>query len=143
MQRWALTLSTYQYTIEHIKGTSNFMSRLPMTKQSRDCAKKIQTDDSPVAATQIAKESLRDSQLSIVMKAIQHGCWPTDSSVDVNPFYKRQHKLANYSRWLHFVGHKSCHSYKIFHEPLLKDLHCSHVGMSRMKSLARSYFRWP
>ena len=21
MQRWALTLSTYQYTIEHIKGT--------------------------------------------------------------------------------------------------------------------------
>ena len=23
MQRWALTLSVYQYTIEHIKGTSN------------------------------------------------------------------------------------------------------------------------
>ena len=43
--REALTLSTYQYTIEHIKGTSNLcadcMSRLPMTKQSRDSAEKI------------------------------------------------------------------------------------------------------
>ena len=32
---------------------------------------------------------------------------------------------------------------KVFHEPLLKELHCSHVGMSRMKSLAHTYFWWP
>ena len=32
---------------------------------------------------------------------------------------------------------------KVFHESLLKELHCSHVGMSRMKSLACSYFWWP
>ena len=80
-----------------IKGTSNqcadCMSRLPMIKQSRDSSEKvhivIQSDDLPVTASQIAKESLRDSQLSIVMKAIQHGHWPTDSTVDINPFYKR------------------------------------------------------
>ena len=78
MQRWALTLSAYQYTIEHISGTLNHcadcMSRLPMTGQSRDSAEKIhlivQTDDLPVTASQIATESTRDSQLSIVMKAI-------------------------------------------------------------------------
>ena len=74
------------------------MSRLPITKQSRDSAEKIhvivQTDDLPVTATQIAKETLCESQLSIVMKAIQHGHWPTDSSVDVNPFYKRRHELG-------------------------------------------------
>ena len=73
-----------------------------MTKQSRDSAEKIhvivQTDDLPVTATQIAKESICDSQLSIVMKAIPHGCWPTDSSVDVNPFYKRRHELSNFFR---------------------------------------------
>ena len=81
MQRWALTLGAYQYTIEHIKGTSNqcadCMSRLPVTGQSRDSAEKIhlvvQTDDLPVTATQIATESVHDSQLSIVMKAVQHG----------------------------------------------------------------------
>jgi len=58
-----------------------------MTKQSRDSAEKIhiivQTDDLPVTVPQIAKEPLRDSQPSIFMKAIQHGHWPTGSSVDV------------------------------------------------------------
>ena len=81
MQRWALTLSAYQYTIEHVKGTSNqcadCMSRLPMSGQSRDSTEKIhlvvQIDDLPVTATQITTESVGDSQLSIVMKAVQHG----------------------------------------------------------------------
>lgn len=149
MQRWALTLSAYQYTIEHIKGTSNqcadCMSRLPITRQSRDSAEKIhivvQSDDLPVTASQIAKESLRDSQLSIVMKAIQHGHWPTDSSVDVNPFYKRQHELSIVDGCI-LWGTRVIIP-KIFHKPLLKELHCSHLGMSRMKSLARSYFWWP
>ena len=148
MQRWALTLSAYQYTIEHIKGTSNqcadCMSRLPMTKQSRDSAEKIhvivQTDDLPVTATQIAKETLCDNQLSIVMKAIQHGHWPTDSSVDVNPFYKRRHELSIVDGCIMWGTRVVVP--KVFHEPLLKELHCSHVGMSRMKSLARSYFWW-
>ena len=103
MQRWALTLSAYQYTIEHINQCAACMSRLPMTKQSRDSAEKIhvivQTYDLPVIATQIAKETLCDSQLSIVMKA---GHWPTDSSVDVNPFL---HKTT----WID-VGDKSCRS---------------------------------
>ena len=102
MQRWALTLSAYDYTIQHIKGTSNqcadCMSRLSITGQSRDSAEKIhiivQTDDLLVTASQVATESLRDSQLSIVMKAIQHGHWPTNSSVDVNPFYNRRHELS-------------------------------------------------
>ena len=149
MQRWALTLSAYQYTIEHIKGTSNqcadCMSRLPMTKQSRDSAEKvhivIQSEGLPVTASQIAKESLRDSQLSIVMKAIQHGRWPTDSSVDVNPFYKRRHELSIVDGCI-LWGMRVIIP-KIFHKPLLTELHCSHLGMSRMKSLARSYFWWP
>ena len=97
MQRWTLTLGEYQYTIEHVKGTSNqcadCMSRLPVTGKSRDSAEKIhlvvQIDDLPVTATQIATKSVRNSQLSIVMKVVQHGHWPTDSSVDINPFYKR------------------------------------------------------
>ena len=31
----------------------------------------------------------------------------------------------------------------VFRQPLLQELHTSHLGMSRMKSLARSYFWWP
>ena len=147
MQRWALKLSVYDYTIQHIKGTSNqcadCMSRLPITGQSRDSAEKIhvivQTDDLPVTASQVATESLRDSQLSIVMKAIQHGHWPTDSSVDVNPLYKRRHELSIVDDNCILWGTRVVIP-KIFHEPLLKELHCTHLGMSRIKSLACSYF---
>ena len=75
------------------------------------------------------------------MKAIQHGHWPTDSSVDVNPFYKRQHELSIVDGCIMWGTRVVVP--KVFYEPLLKELHCSHVGMSRMKSLARSYFWWP
>ena len=148
MQRWALTLSTYQYSIEHIKGISNqcadCMSRLPIPKQSRDSAEKVHIvvqHDLPVTASQIAKESLHDSQLSIVMKAIQHGRWPTDSTVDVNPFYMRRHELSIVDGCI-LWGTRVIIP-RIFHKPLLTELHCSHLGMGRMKSLARSYFWWP
>ena len=94
MQRWALTLSAYQYTIKHINGTANnsadCMSRLPLSGQAPDSAEKIcvvvQMDDMPVIATQIAKESKRDKELSIVLKSIQHGHWPSDTAVTVAPF---------------------------------------------------------
>ena len=59
MQRWALILSAYQYSIEYISGTANncadCMSRLPLPGQSLDSAEKvhvvIQMDDLPVTAT--------------------------------------------------------------------------------------------
>ena len=45
MQRWALTFSAYQYTIEHINGIANncadCMSRLPLSGQAPDSAEKI------------------------------------------------------------------------------------------------------
>ena len=32
---------------------------------------------------------------------------------------------------------------QVFHQQLLNKLHCNHIGMRRMKSLARSYLWWP
>ena len=102
MQRWSLILSAYQYTIEHISGTANqcadCMSRLPQPGQSRDSAEKVhivfQADELPVTAPQIAKESVHDSELSIVIKSIQHGRWPGDTLVKLGPFHKRRHELS-------------------------------------------------
>ena len=76
MQRWALTLSVYQYTIEHINGTANncadCMSMLLLSGQALDNAEKIhvvvQMDDMPVTATQIANKSKLDKELSIVLE---------------------------------------------------------------------------
>ena len=94
LQRWAIMLSAYDYTIEYIPGTSNCcadcLSRLPMLDQPIDSAEKvhvlIQTEELPVTASQIAKESLKDEQLSTVMKAVQHGQWPVKSTINLTPF---------------------------------------------------------
>lgn len=52
MQRWVLTLSAYQYTIEHDKGAPNqcakCMSTLPMTWWYRDSAEKIHLMYKPI-----------------------------------------------------------------------------------------------
>ena len=113
-------------------------------KQSRDSAEKIhivvQTNDLPVTASKIAKETVRDSQLSIVMKAIRYGRWPTNSSVDINAFYKRRHELSIVDGCI-LWGTRVVIP-KTFHKLLLQELHCSHLGISCMKSLARSYFWW-
>ena len=66
MQRWSLILSAYDYAIEYVSGTSNCcvdcMSRLPLPDQPVDSAEKqhvlVQTEEPPVTASQIAKESL-------------------------------------------------------------------------------------
>ena len=149
IQRWALTLSTYQYTIEHINGKANncadCMSRLPLSGQVRDSAEKIhvvvQMDDMPVTATQIAKESKCDKELSIVLKSIQHGHWPSDTTIDLSPFRKRYTELSVLDGCILWGSRVVIPS--VFRQSLLQELHITHLGMSRMKSLARSYVWWP
>ena len=149
MQRWSLILSAYHYSIEHVNGTANqcadCMSRLPLPEKSRDSAEKahivIQGNDLPVTASQIAKESERDSELSIVMKSIQYGRWPGDTSVKLGPFHKRRHELTLLDGCVLWGSRVIIP--KVFRKALLQELHTNHLGMSRMKSLARSYFWWP
>lgn len=71
-------LTAYNYTIEYVSETSNHcadcMSRLPMSGQPINSVEKVhllvQTEELLVTATQIAKESLKDEELPIVIKAI-------------------------------------------------------------------------
>ena len=149
MQRWALTLCAYQYTIEHISGTDNHctdcMSRLPLSGQSLDSAEKIhvvvQMDDLPVTTTLIAKESKCDKELSIVFKSIQHGHWPSDNAVDLSPFCKCYTELSILDGCILWGSRVVIPSTFII--CFCRNSTLSHLGMSRMKSLARSYFWWP
>ena len=145
----ALTLSAYQHTIEHISGTANHcadcMLRLPLSGQSLDSAEKIhvvvQMDDLSVTATQIAKESKCDKELPIVLKSIQHGHWPSDTAVDISPFRKCYTELSILDGCILWGSRVVIPS--AFCHLLLQELLPSHLGMSRMKSLACSYFWWP
>ena len=71
----------------------------------------IQTDELPVTATQIAKESKCDKELAVVLKSLQHGHWPTDTALDLGPFRKRYIYRTVYPGWLYPMGLKSGNSF--------------------------------
>ena len=148
MQRWALTLSAYQYTIECISGKLNqcadCMSCLPSVSK-RDSAEEvhniIEMDNLSVTATQIAKVTVSDRTLSTVITAVKHGCWSSKLTEDLLPYYRQRNKLTVIDGCLLWgqgviIPQKFC-------KMLLDELHAHHIGMSRVKALARSYIWWP
>ena len=77
MQRWALILSAYQYTLQHIPGSQNqcadCMSRLPTPCYARDSAEYMSSalamdiSSLPVTARDIAKATCKDCVLAVVL----------------------------------------------------------------------------
>ena len=148
MQQWALLLSAYQYKIKFISGKSNkcpdCMSRLPSFSKC-DSAEKLHvimaSDDLPVTAAQVANESSKDKHLASVLTSVQHGRWPSKISDKLLPYYQKADELSIVDGCL--LWGRQVIIPNSLHQMLLTELHTNHVGMTRMKSLARSYIWWP
>ena len=155
LQRWSLTLSAYQYTIVHRKGELNgnadALSRLPLPGYPRDIPvpREIiqlmeQLESTPVTAKQIKDWTSQDPVLSRVRRYILNG-WPLtiegSNQLEFQPYRYQSNELSIDDDRI-FWG-----SRVIVPRPgrnlLLEDLHGTHVGISRMKTLARRYFWWP
>ena len=120
------------------------LSQLPVFAK-RHPAEKIQAimeiDYLPVTAKQIAKQSAKDTTIGSALVAVQHGNWPAVVSEDLLPFYRRRTELTVIDRCLLWgcrvvIRQKLCSS-------LIAELHSNHMGISKMKVLARSYIWWP
>ena len=147
MQRWSLIPSAYDYTIEYVSGASNYCADCQgyQTNQLivlRKCMCLFkQTEELPVTTLQIVKESLKDQQLFAVMKYVQEGHWPATSMVHMTPFHKQRDELSIIDGCI--LWGTRVIILKVFRCALLKELHCSHLGVSQMKLLARSHLWWP
>ena len=149
MQCWALLLSAYQYKIQYIPGKLNCsadcMSRLPSPTAKRDSAEKIYslvlTEQLPVLASQIARASETDKEIAPVLTYVQHGNWPSNKDKSASSFYNRRHELSIVDGCL--VWGRRVVIPQVFCQQLVKELHINHLGMSRMKAVARSYLWWP
>ena len=149
IQRWALTLSTYEYTIEYRPGTkianADALSRLPQETQHipipvpGDIKCLIQQlSDCIVTAAQIAAWTVKDVVLSCVHHFILHG-WPDNCpNSSFQPFFSRKDELDGCILWGARVVVPAAG-----HHTVLQQLHDTHPGITRMKSLARSYVWWP
>ena len=151
IQRWALTLSAYQYSIRHKPGATlsnaDALSRLPRpTTSSVDCqpGDLIPLVDhlsaTTVTAARIKEWTCKDPVLSKVKKYVMTG-WPDEAGIDLKPYRSRWQELSILDGCVLWGS-------RVVVPPqgraaVLEELHETHPGCSKMKALARSYTWWP
>ena len=152
IQRWALTLSAYEYKISYKAGQTNGnadgLSRLPLPEMPESVPVPGETillmehlEGTPVHSGHIKEWTKRDPVLSQVLRFILEG-WPTkNNSEELNPYFTKRSELSvedGCVLWGARVVVLPQGRSKI-----LTELHEAHPGESRMKALARSYVWWP
>lgn len=149
MVRWGLTLGAYNYTIEYRAGISNAnadaLSRLPLPESPSSTPIPGDTvllmSTLPVNADKIKEWTDKDPLLSRVRKLILTG-WPAWSKdVELRPYYSRKLELSCEDGCVLWGT-------RVIIPPqgrnqVLNQLHSAHAGISRMKSLGRSFVWWP
>lgn len=154
IQRWALTLSMYEYTLAFKRTAqhcnADALSRLPLpvsvshTFPPENIMLLHVLDQTPVTAGQVKKWTRQDPVLSKVVQFTQEG-WPPDTIVtntnDLKPFKVRASELTTHDGCLLWGNRVIIPPQG--REQLLEELHLSHPGISRMKGLARAYLWWP
>ena len=150
LQRWAITLSAYQYQIEfkrtHDHANADGLSRLPLpvTQSIEPTDAEVftvaQVDSLPVTSAQLGLATRRDPLLSKVWLYTKSG-WPQQIPECLEPYRRRRHELSlqgDCLLWGMRVVVPKRHQEKV-----LQELHSGHQGIAKMKSVARSYDRWP
>ncbi len=154
IQRWALTLGAYDYVIQYRPGSkmcnADALSRLPLPDGPSDTEIPSLGDvnfvmnhitDTLVTATQIKMWTEKDPVLSRVHHFILHG-WPyTITETPLQSYVNRRDELSAVDGCVLWGA-------RVVIPPpgrelVLKQLHDTHPGINKMKSLARSYVWWP
>ena len=145
LQCWALILAAYSYAIEYRPtdhhGNTDGLSRLPVSAADEDFTSSVpslfnlqQLDKLPVTAKQVEAATRNDPILSKVLCFAREG-WPNQCGDELQPYWSQRFELVVEGGW----GIRSAKN----HTKLLDELHRDHSGISRMKSVAQSYFWWP
>ena len=151
LQRYALFLAGFKYSIEYKNttqhGNADGLSRLPLRKE---CNKEVadpveifqvsQLEALPVSADMIRQATQRDPILSRVLEYTKHG-WPPSSEKELEPFNRRKEELTLQDGCLMW-GSRVIIPPR-YRAQLLEELHEGHLGIVKMKALARSYMWWP
>ena len=151
LQRYALFLTGFDYKIEYKSTTKHCnadgLSRLPLQQKEREETEvdssevfhATQFEPLPVTSEAVARETRRDPVLSRVYESIVKG-WSGRVDGD-KPYYERRNELT---------VHQGCILWGMtvvipnkLQGRVLEELHDGHLGVVKMKALARSYVWWP
>lgn len=150
MQRWALSLSAYSYSIKfrstRAHANADGLSRLPLGTRhdsALSCSYSFavgQIQAPPVTAEQVASATRTDVVLSKVYSYVTQG-WPSNVEEETQPYWRWKEEPSVEQECL-LVGSRVNVPEKLrgrVHEDLLAD----HPGIVRMKAITRSYVWWP
>ena len=153
LQRHALFLAGYDYDIVYKStkkhGNADSLSRLPLnhdspSQQDIEEDAEIETfyinqlETLPVKCDAIQRETRRDTLLSTVYDRVTRG-WNMSESKELTPYFSRRNELTIHHDcllWGMRVVIPSSLRPKIL-------VHTDHIGVVKMKSLARSHVWWP
>ncbi|XP_061177726.1 uncharacterized protein K02A2.6-like [Saccostrea echinata] len=152
LQRYALYLAGHTYDIEYRNTKSHCnadgLSRLPLsvtTSDYEDTATvfyNTQIDQLPVTSAQVKLGTQRDNILSHVLDCVSKG--HNDLPADDERF-----RLYS-NRFKELTCHQNCLMWgnrvvvpEKLRDRVLQDLHEGHIGIVKMKSIARSFVWWP
>ena len=151
VQRYALQLAAHDYEIKYKTSAKHAnadgLSRLPMATGKTATESDVMDvfymnhmDVLPITASVIQNECSKDPVLSKVLERTQHG-WPQVSAVGLEPFISKRHELSIFHGCIMW-GIRVVVPHKLRNQ-ILHELHEGHIGIVKMKGLARSYVWWP
>uniref|UniRef100_A0A914HNL6 RNA-directed DNA polymerase n=1 Tax=Globodera rostochiensis TaxID=31243 RepID=A0A914HNL6_GLORO len=165
LQRWALILTNYDFTIQYVRsenfGQADVLSRLIAAQKTDEEAVIAYTsadqmdaaDDVvefvhlanmeplPVDATEVSDHTAADELLQQVVTYVRSG-WPQKGlGAELMPYFSRRNTLT-------CVGGSLLTGTRVviprpLRQRVLKTLHFAHPGITRMKALARRHVFWP
>ncbi|UYV79597.1 K02A2.6-like, partial [Cordylochernes scorpioides] len=154
IKRWSLKLSAFKYTVEFRKtddnGNADALSRLPLVSKTTESLDEDQVlllrkmSEVPFSFQDVAVETRRDKLLSIVLRNVRENNWQIPKVSQENPlcsYYRIKDELScefGCLQWRErvIIPQK-------LRSSILNDLHEMHLGMVKMKMIARRYFWWP
>ncbi|KAL3975969.1 inner nuclear membrane protein Man1 [Sarotherodon galilaeus] len=136
LQRWALFLGAHTYTIV-FKGTKLHGNADGL---SPTVFHVTQMEPLPVTSAQVKRETSRDTILSKVYDFTVNG-WPSCSDTQFSAYSARKDQLSVCQGCVMWGTHVILPPK--LRTKVLDSLHDGHLGVVKMKSLARSYVWWP
>ncbi|XP_063532135.1 uncharacterized protein K02A2.6-like isoform X1 [Cydia strobilella] len=156
LQHWAIFLSGFNYTIQHIKTDCNpadYLSRNPTPDNSTFSHPILDSSELSVLKflslsnfenvnwKMVEQETKKCTTLSTVMRYCTDG-WPDKAMLneELKSFYEKQNEISIDQGCL-LWGTRVIIP-KSLQNLVMNELHASHFGINRMKQIARSYFWW-
>lgn len=153
LQRWAYYLSGFTYDISYVRSEANSncdaLSRLPIEDETTvfktevNAVRYIEEGITNLTYETVKKQTENCGTLKKVMKWIREG-WPSSSTA------MTEEELKFHAKREELYVEKECVMKgnrivipESMRKQIMKELHRSHLGIVKMKSMARSYVWWP